>query len=125
MGHAYADIELSNPRQPETKPVHAHALADSGALMLSIPEQLAAALQLETESYREVTLADGGTKTVRYVGPVRVAFGNRSCFVGALVMGDQVLLGAVPMEDMDLIISPSRRSVTANPASPDVPRARA
>ena len=27
-------------------------------------------------------------------------FENRNCFVGALVLGDEVLLGVVPMEDM-------------------------
>ena len=44
---------------------------------------------------------------------------------GALVLGDAVLLGAVPMEDMDLIVNPSRREVTVNPASPNIPHARA
>ena len=44
---------------------------------------------------------------------------------GALVLGDAVLLGTVPMEDMDLIVNPSRREVTVNPASPNIPHARA
>jgi hypothetical protein len=35
-------------------------------------------------------------------------------------MGDQVLLGAVPMEDMDLVLVPSTREVRPNPASPNV-----
>lgn len=46
------------------------------------------------------------------------------CFVGALVIGDEVLLGAVPMGDMDLVISPSQRTVTVNPESPNIPHAR-
>ncbi len=61
---------------------------------------------------------------VPYVGPIKVSFGNRFCYVGALVLGDEVLLGAVPMEDMDLIVHPSRREVTVNPASPNIPHAR-
>ena len=48
-------------------------------------------------------------------------FGNRQCFVGALVMGDEVLLGAIPMEDMDLVVVPMTRQVATNPASPNVP----
>jgi hypothetical protein len=52
---------------------------------------------------------------------VEVTFGNRSCFVGALVLGDEVLLGAVPMEDLDLVISPGRRTVEVNPDSPNIP----
>ena len=50
--------------------------------------------------------------------------GNRLCFVGALVLGDEVLLGAVPMEDMDLVVSPGRREVTVDPASPNLPHVR-
>jgi len=124
VGHAFAEIELSNPRQPQLNPVRVRALADTGALMLCIPEHVALQLGLETESEREVTLADGRNLKVPYVGPVRVAFDGRICFVGALVLGDEVLLGAVPMEDMDLVIAPGRRTVTVNPESPNIPHAR-
>jgi hypothetical protein len=34
-------------------------------------------------------------------------------------MGDQVLLGAIPMEDMDLII-PKTRTLDVNPDSPNI-----
>jgi hypothetical protein len=60
---------------------------------------------------------------VPYVGPVRVAYQGRSCFVGALVLGDAVLLGAVPMEDMDLIMHPARQRLEADPRSPNIPHA--
>ena len=124
MGHAFAEIELSNPGKPQLRALQVRALADTGALMLCIPEHVALQLELETESEREITTADGRKQKVPYVGPVRVGFDGRSCFVGALVLGDEVLLGAVPMEDMDLVISPSRREVTVNPESPNIPHAR-
>lgn len=124
MGHVFAEIELTNPRKPELRPVRVNALADTGALMLCIPQHVALQLELETDSEREVGLADGSKQKVPYVGPVRVAFENRNCFVGALVLGDEVLLGAVPMEDLDLVVSPSRRSITVNPDSPNIPHAR-
>jgi hypothetical protein len=41
-------------------------------------------------------------------------------FVGALVLGDEVLLGAIPMEEMDLIVNPRDRSVDVNPDSPNI-----
>ncbi|ESQ08069.1 MAG: clan AA aspartic protease [Thiohalocapsa sp. PB-PSB1] len=119
-----AEIELSNPRETDLLPVKTKALADTGALMLCIPEHVALQLKLETESMREVFVADGRKKNVPYVGPIRVSFGKRFCYVGALVLGDEVLLGAVPMEDMDLVISPSRREITPDPASPNIPHAR-
>jgi hypothetical protein len=46
---------------------------------------------------------------------------NRECFAGAVVMGDEVLLGAVPLEDMDLWVSPALHKLVPNPASPDIP----
>lgn len=124
MGHAFAEIELSNPSQPELQPIRVRALADTGALMLRIPDHVALQLDPETQSEREVSVADGRKRKVPYVGPIRVAFDGRMCFVGALVIGDEVLLGAVPMEDMDLVISPSQRTVTVNPESPNIPHAR-
>jgi clan AA aspartic protease len=124
MGHVFAEIELSNPRQPDFTPVKANALADTGALMLCIPQHIANQLKLDTESMREVTVADGRSANVPYVGPIKVSFGKRFCYVGALVLGDEVLLGAIPMEDMDLIVNPAKREITVDPASPNIPHAR-
>ncbi len=124
MGHIFTEIELSNPREQELTPVRVSALADTGALMLCIPEHIALQLNLATESLREVSVADGRSMKVPYVGPIKVTFKNRFCFVGALVLGNEVLLGAVPMEDMDLIINPARKEVTVDPANPNLPHAR-
>jgi len=124
MGHAYADIELSNPRRPDLDSMKARALADTGSMMLCIPRHVAMQLHLEAAYEREVTLADGSKQMVPYVGPIHLKFGKRGCFVGAFVIGDEVLLGAVPMEDMDLVISPSGRSVTVNPESPNIPHGK-
>lgn len=35
-------------------------------------------------------------------------------------MGDQVLFGAIPMEDMDLVLIPKTRTPDVNPASPNI-----
>ena len=124
MGDVFAEIELSNPRRQDLTPLSAKALVDTGALMLCIPEHVAVQLNLEAEATREVSVADGRSTTVPYVGPVRVAFEKRFCYVGALVLGDEVLLGAVPMEDMDLVVDPGRKLLTVDPASPNLPHAR-
>ena len=52
-----------------------------------------------------------------------IRFANRSCFTGALVLGDSILLGSIPMEDMDLVISSREQRVTVNPESPNIPSA--
>jgi hypothetical protein len=54
------------------------------------------------------------------VGSLKIAFANRQCYVGAMVMGDEALLGAIPMEDMDAVIHPSTQSLTVNPANPNL-----
>jgi len=121
MGLVYADIVLSNPRRPDLKDLPARSLVDTGAVMLCLPEHMVNQLDLEENGTRDVSTADGKSHKVPYVGPVKVMFQDRLCFVGALVMGDEPLLGAVPMEDMDLIVHPLSRTVTVNPESPNFP----
>ena len=120
MGLANAFIALRNPRKPELGPVEVDALADSGSVHLCIPEHVRIQLELEEIDEKEVTLADGTRKLVPYVGPIELRFKNRIGFAGALVMGDQVLLGAIPMEDMDLVVTPRTRVVDVNPNSPNI-----
>ncbi|MFC1496638.1 clan AA aspartic protease [Candidatus Margulisiibacteriota bacterium] len=123
MGYVRAKLQLKNPRLANIKPVETNALVDTGALTLCIPKHVSLQLELEPHGEREVTTADGKKQIVDYVGPIEIEFENRSCFAGALVIGDDVLLGAVPMEDMDLIISPAHRKLIVNPESPNFPQA--
>ena len=123
MGLIYADIELSNPKNGTLKPMLVKALVDTRAMTICIPEHVAVQLRLEEIEKREVTTADEKSHVVSYVGPIQVRFENRTCFTGALVIGESVLMGAVPLEDMDLVISPSGQSITVNPKSPNIPSA--
>ena len=123
MGIIRATVELSNPKQPELKPLNVSALVDTGAITICIPEHVAVQLKLVEIERREVTTADERSHVVPYVGPIQIRFQNRTCFTGALVLGETVLLGAVPMEDMDLVISPSRQTIVVNPQSPNIPSA--
>lgn len=119
MGLSFAMLTLSNPRNPDLSAVIVEALADTGAVHLIIPEHIQLQLGLDVQSQKEVTLADGSQKMVPYVGPLEVRFKNRVAYVGAIVMGDQVLLGAIPMEDMDLVVMPQQRRVEVNPLNPN------
>jgi clan AA aspartic protease len=119
MGLAYARLKLGNARRPDLAAIEVDALADTGALHLCIPEHVALQLQLDELEKREVTIADGSKRLVPYAGPIVVSFGNRQCFAGAMVIGDQPLLGAIPMEDMDLVVLPGTRQVGINPANPN------
>lgn len=120
MGLVRASLTLSNPRQEGLRPLEVSALVDTGALHLCLPPHVVTQLQLETLEYREARIADGSIRRVPYVGPVKIAFANRQCYVGALMLGDEVLLGAVPMEDMDVMVIPARQELVVNPANPNM-----
>ena len=120
MGLTNASIVLRNPRLPELEPVEVDALADTGAVHLCIPSHIQIQLKLEEIDKKEVTLADGSRKLVPYVGPIELRYKKRVGCSGALVRGDQSLLGAIPMEDMDLVVVPKTREVIVNPDSPNV-----
>lgn len=121
MGLVYADIELVNARADELRPMTVNAMVDSGALHLCLPQHVANQLKLHRLDQRTVTTADGAEHLVDYVGPVLVRFGNRQCLTGALVLGHQALLGAIPMEDMDVLIDPARQALSVNPRNPNIP----
>jgi clan AA aspartic protease len=115
MGLVRAKITLKNPRRADLQPIEVDALADSGSVHLCIPAHVQIQLGLEEAARKETTLADGAKKVVPYVGPVEIRFKNRVGFGGALVLGDDVLLGAIAMEDMDLAVIPSTRTLDVNP----------
>ena len=123
MGLIFTEIHLSNPKETGLSPITVKALVDTGAVTLCIPEHVALQLKLTELEKREVTTADGKHLSVPYVGPIQVNFAGRTCFTGALVLGDSVLLGAIPLEDMDLVIDSRNQKVTVNPASPNIPMA--
>ena len=125
MGVTYADIALESifpKRRLEVK-----ALVDSGSVFLTVPQHIAVQLGFDTgeTGTREVILADGSRKAVPMIGPLRVHFADRYCDLSALVLGDEPLLGGVPMKMMDLVLHPSSQALTVNPASPYVPVALA
>lgn len=123
MGLVYAPISLSNPREPDLHALEVDALVDTGAVTLCIPEHISVQLKLSAIEEREVITADGSAHLVPYVGPIQVKFENRTCFTGSLVFGDTVLIGAVPLEDMDLVIQPREQKLSVNPRSPNIPSA--
>jgi clan AA aspartic protease len=90
--------------------------------MLSINDNIKTQLDLPVIENQFVTLADESTIEVKIVGPVEVHFENRSTSVRAVVLpGDaEVLLGAIPMEDMDVLVDPRQGKLVVNPKHPYV-----
>jgi len=123
MGIIYQHIRIANAAAPDMEEVDARALVDSGAMDLCIPATLAKQLKLKTVEKRIITVADGRRAEVDYVGPVKVEVFGRRAFTGAMVLGDVVLLGAIPMQAMDVMVDPRREQLIPNPEHPDTPGA--
>ena len=132
MGLVYADIELINAEdiglarrhyigEESVKRMHVSMLADSGAFMMAINGSIQQQLQLPFIEKRKAVMADGSVAEFDVVGPVMVKFANRTSLCNAYLLdGDnEPLLGAIPMEEMDLLIHPLRQELVVNPEHPD------
>ncbi len=134
MGLVYADIEIINyadetlsedgylPSEKIRK-IRISAMADSGAIRLSINEKIKTELGLRVRQQLNISLADGTKRTLDVAGPIRLKFKERDCITDAFVLPDneEPLIGAVPMELMDLVIIPSENKLVYNPLHPDGP----
>lgn len=127
----YADIELINADDEalakkhiigleEIKRLTVSMLVDTGAYNLCINESIQAQLQLPFVEKRKGQLANGHIVEYDVVGPVPLKFKNRNtvCFAMVLDGDNEPLLGAIPLEDMDVIIHPLREELIVNPEHP-------
>jgi clan AA aspartic protease len=131
MGLIYAEIELINAGDmelvkrnfmdaDEIKKIRIDMLVDTGAYNLCINEEIQAQLQLSFVEKRSAFTADNRLKEMDVVGPVFVKFKNRttSCLAMVLPGNSEPLLGAIPLEDMDVLIHPLRQELIVNPDHP-------
>ena len=131
MGLIYAEIELINGEdlvlarrnyivEDEIKHMRVNMLVDTGSVYMCINESIQEQLQLPVLEKRKGQLANGHIVEYNVVGPLEVRFKNRRCSVNAMVLpGDnEPLLGAVPQEDMDVLVNPYRQELVVNPDHP-------
>jgi clan AA aspartic protease len=131
MGLVYAEIELISGddlvlhrhgfiTEDRIKRLKVNALEDSGAYMLVINEHIKEQLDLPVLEQQVVRLADETERRVDVVGPLEIRFENRRTTMNALVFpgSSEVLLGSIPMEDMDVLIEPRQQRLIVNPENP-------
>jgi clan AA aspartic protease len=134
MGLVYAELDLISSDdlalyhrgflpEEQIKSIRVEALVDSGAYQMVINEHIKRQLGLRVIEERVVTLADESERRVEVVGPIEIRFKNRRTVADALVLphATEVLLGSVPMEDLDVVIDPKRQTLEVNPANPNIP----
>jgi clan AA aspartic protease len=124
MGTVYSEIILKNAwdvgnaqegliPEGQIRAVAVNALVDTGAGTLVINEEIRQKLGLTVKGLRRATLADGSSATYQVTEPVEIHWKDRDSACRALVIpgAENVLLGAIPLEDMDLIVDPQGRQL--------------
>jgi clan AA aspartic protease len=124
MGLVYEEITLKNVydvetcdhgliKESEVRQITVQALVDTGASTLVITEEIQKKLGLGIKGKRYATLANSKEEVCKITGAVEISWKDRSTIVSPLVIpgnGD-VLLGAIPLEAMDLIVDPSKQAL--------------
>jgi clan AA aspartic protease len=124
MGTVYTEITIKNAGDSinvwrgyttgeQVRQVTVTALVDTGAGTLVIGEDLRQKLGLAVVGLRGVTLAGGERFVARLTEPVEIHWKERfsTCHALALPGEQEVLLGAIPLEEMDLAINPKKQEL--------------
>jgi len=100
-------------KEDEVREMTVQAIVDTGAWTIVINEEVREKLGLLDNGYGEATLADGKKEEYPLAGPLEIRWKNRRFTCDALVLPDapDILLGAYPLEAMDLTINPQRELV--------------
>ncbi|MFN0037598.1 MAG: aspartyl protease family protein [Saprospiraceae bacterium] len=131
MGLVYAEIELINGDdlalsrrhiigEEEVRRMPVKALVDTGAYMLCINEAIQAQMEFPVVEKRKGQLANGQIEEFEVVSSVELRFKNRRTMCNAMILPgkSEALLGAIPLEDMDVLIHPQRQELIVNPEHP-------
>ena len=124
MGEVRTEITLVNIRdtikaqeglipESEIKRLTVNAVVDTGAWTLVINEAIREKLGLRVEETLDTTVAGGGKIPSQVTEEVRICWKNRKASCEAVVLPGEteVLLGALPLEIMDLTVNPKRKEV--------------
>ena len=125
MGTLMEEITLENTmdrgfadhgyiEETEIRTLTVQAMPDTGAWTLVINEDIRQKLGLIIRGSCDSTLADGKRSSYPVTQSVKIHWKNRSTELPAVVVADAkyALLGALPLEAMDLIVDPVRKQLT-------------
>ncbi len=134
MGEVVVNLKLENPidrdmfrrgliKEEDVRSLTTQAIADSGAVMLVLPQEVVEALGLPDMGKVIVKYADERKEERSVAGPVLVSVVNRQANVDCVVgpPAGEVLLGQLPLEAMDLLVDCGQRKLVPRPESPILP----
>ena len=101
-------------KQERIRQITVDAVVDTGASNLIITEALRDKLGLEVIDHGNATLGNNGKVLYQITEPIEVRWQNRFTVRHPVVLpgSEEVLLGVIPLEDMDLIVDPVRQTLS-------------
>lgn len=132
MGEVRVKVKLTNALdralarrgqidEKDIRSYEADALIDTGAVSSVIPANVMEQLGLQSDGQRVAEYADGRNDVVELTEPITFDIMGRKTTEGAMVLGDEVLIGQTILEVLDLLVDCNRHKVVPNPAHPDQP----
>jgi predicted aspartyl protease len=132
MGAVRVSVKLTSAfeeglvRGGSLHPKHLHTyeaigLVDTGALTLVIPQEAVEYLGLKIEGTQVARFANGEQEVLGLTEAVKIQCQGRSAVLQALVVGDEILIGQVVLELMDLLVDCKNQQLIPNPKNPDYP----
>jgi len=136
MGQLHVQVTLHNMRDlvmtrlghldlAQVHTVETEALVDTGTVHLIIPDTLAVQLGLLRLRTQVLAMADGRDGEYEQTEAVTIEVLGRAFEVGAVIMGQTVLLGAIVLEGLDLAVDPVRQRLMPNLGTWEQPLFRA
>jgi clan AA aspartic protease len=119
MGQVHVQVILTNHREEvmarlgQLAPEHVHryeteALIDTGAVRSTIPAAVAERLGLFRLRKTDAKYADGRVEEVDVTEAVTVGILGRKTEMSPMILGEQILLGVLVLEGLDLMVDCTR-----------------
>ncbi|MCX7047032.1 MAG: hypothetical protein NTX50_16275 [Candidatus Sumerlaeota bacterium] len=134
MGEVIVDIDLENCidrlacidgrlAKASLRKWSTKAVVDTGAVMLTLPQDVVEKLGLNELRRAIVRYPDERCEERPIAGPVWLQVGERSMIAECVVMppASEPLLGQIPLEAMDLVVDCQRNILGPRPESPIYP----
>ncbi len=132
MGEVRAKVKLINAldralarrgqiKKEEIRSYETDALIDTGAVSSVVPQYVMEQLGLESDGQKVAEYAEGRKDIVELTEPINFEIMGRRTSEGAMVLGDEVIIGQTILEVLDLQVDCRNQKLIPNPAHPDQP----
>jgi clan AA aspartic protease len=105
----------------QVRQYEADALVDTGAVSLILPSFVVEQLGLRLVGKKNAESGNGSVVTLEVTEPVEVDIAGRTVTLETLMTGNEVLIGQMVLEAIDMQVDCMNQRLIPNPAHPDQP----